>query len=505
MLNIDCCLTLIVAFSFIWALKKVIGGHAKLPPGPRGLPLVGYLPFLGHNLHHLFMELAGVYGPIYKLSLGNKLCVIINSPSLAREVVREHDTTFANRNPNRAALVFSYGGNDIAFSPYGPKWQFLRKILVRKMLSKANLDNFYALRRNVMLKMLKEVYRKSCEDVAINVGELAFVTVIDMISSMFWGGTLEEEKGNSVAVEFRTVASQLVDIMGKPNVSDFFPVIAKLDLQGIERKIKKVRREMDNIYNLVIERAREGLKQSARKDFLQFLLKYRDEDTGKSISVAEIKAMLMDIVVGGTDTTSTMVEWTMAELILHPEVMQKAQEELAEVVGLNNSVEESHVQRLPYLHAVAKETLRLHPAAPLLLPRCPTRSCTVGGYTIPEGTKVFLNVWAMHRDPEFWDNPSEFRPERFILNDANGKKLDFSGNNFEYLPFGSGRRICAGLVLGERMLMYVLASLLHSFEWKVAEGSEPDTTEKLGIVLEKARPLFAVPQLRLANLEAYGE
>ncbi|GLT61485.1 hypothetical protein SLA2020_341880 [Shorea laevis] len=499
MLNINCCLTLILVFSFIWVLKKVIRGHAKLPPGPRGLPLVGYLPFLGQNLHHLFMKLAGVYGPIYKLSLGNRLCVIINSPSLAKEVVREHDTTFANRNPNRAALAFSYGGNDIAFSPYGPKWQFLRKIFVREMLSNANLDAYYVLRRNVMHKTLREVYRKSCEGMAINVGELAFVTVIDMISSMFWGGTLEEEKGTSLAVEFRTVASQLVDIMGKPNISDFFPVIAKLDLQGIERKVKKVRQKMDNIYDLVIEKAREGPKQSARKDFLQFLLKYRDEDTGKSISVSEIKAMFMDIVVGGTDTTSTMVEWTMAELMLHPEVMQKAQEELAEVVGFNSVVEESHVQRLPYLHAIAKEALRLHPAAPLLLPRCPTSSCTVGGYTIPRGTKVFLNVWAMHRDPQYWDNPSEFRPERFILNDANGKKLDFTGNNFEYLPFGSGRRICAGIVLGERMLMYVLASLLHSFEWKLVEGSEPDTTEKLGVVLEKARPLFAVPHHRLAK------
>ncbi|XP_058010158.1 flavonoid 3'-monooxygenase-like [Hevea brasiliensis] len=168
----------------------------------------------------------------------------------------------------------------------------------------------------------------------------------------------------------------------------------------------------------------------------------------------------MDIVIGGTDTSSTTVEWAMAEMMLHPQVMKKAQEEMTNVVGINNLVEEFHIQELPYLHSIVKETLRLHPVAPLLLPRCPTESCNVGGYTIPKGTKVFLNVWAMHKDPEFWDHPSEFQPERFF---GEGSRLDYLGNHLQYLPFGSGRRICAGLPLGERMVMYLLATFLHMF------------------------------------------
>lgn len=206
-------------------------------------------------------------------------------------------------------------------------------------------------------------------------------------------------------------------------------------------------------------------------------------------------------MIGGSGTTSTTVEWAMAEMMLHPELIKKAQEELTEVVGVNNIVEEFHIHKLPYLHAVAKETLRLHPVAPLLLPRSPSKSCNVGGYTIPKGAKVFLNVWAMHRDPQFWDNPTEFQPERF-LSEVN--KLDYFGNHLHYLPFGSGRRICAGLPLGERMLMYVLATFLHMFKWELPKGAKPDITEKFGIVLEKSSPLIIIPTPRLSNLELYA-
>lgn len=207
------------------------------------------------------------------------------------------------------------------------------------------------------------------------------------------------------------------------------------------------------------------------------------------------------MVIGGTNTTSSVVEWTLSELMLHQDVITKLQEELTEVVGINNIVEEFHIQKLQYLHATVKEALRLHPPTPLLLPRWTTQDCNVGGYKIPKNAKVFLNVWAMHRDPQFWDNPSEFRPDRFLREDT---KLNYFGNNFQFLPFGSGKRICAGLPLGERMLIYVLATFVHMFNWKLPDGTEPDASEKFGIVLEKANPLVAIPTARLPNLELYS-
>lgn len=189
----------------------------------------------------------------------------------------------------------------------------------------------------------------------------------------------------------------------------------------------------------------------------------------------------------------------MTEILLHPNVYQRVCEELEDVVGIDKAVEECHISRLPYLHAVVKETMRLRPVAPLLLPRSPARACTVGGFAIPEGCKVFLNVWAMHRDPRFWDNPSEFRPERFLQGYGNESRLSYSGEVLHYLPFGSGRRMCAGLRLGERMLMHVLAAFLHAFDWEVPEEVGLDSKEKLGIVLEKATPLVAIPKRRAST------
>ncbi|KAF3448406.1 hypothetical protein FNV43_RR09119 [Rhamnella rubrinervis] len=490
----------------LWLLKRLKTEKVTLPPGPQGLPIVGYLPYLGANLHQTFMELAQVHGPIYKLSIGQKLCVIISSPSLIKEVVKDQDSTFANRNPNIAALAFSFGGNDIAFAPYGPQWRLLRKIFVREMLSHANLNTICTVvMRNEIEKCIGDVYSKLGQP--IDIGELAFLTVINSIASMFWGGTLKGEEATRIGAEFRRAVLQLVVMLGKPNISDFFPPLARFDLQGIKRDINKAMVQIDKIFDFVIGQGRKSgplnvddhhQNENGGKDFLQVLLEFKDQDSGRSISTSEIKAMLMDIVIGGTDTTSTMVEWTMTELMQHPNVLRKSQEEIKNVVGsVDKLVEDHQLNKLTYLQAVVKESLRLHPVAPLLLPRCPTKSCTVGGYTIPKGTKVFLNVWAVHRDPEFWDNPCEFRPERF-LGSEEALKLDYTGNNnnFKYLPFGGGRRICAGLPLGERMLMNVLASLLHCFHWKLPDGhAKLDCEEKLGVVLEKSTPLVAVPVL----------
>lgn len=184
----------------------------------------------------------------------------------------------------------------------------------------------------------------------------------------------------------------------------------------------------------------------------------------------------------------------------NPEVMEKLQNELDEVVGVSNVVEESHMPKLHYMLAVLKETMRLHPAVSLLLPRCPSKTTVIGGYTIPKDTRVLINAWSIHRNPSGWDNPLDFKPERFLNESA---KLDFSGNNLNYLPFGSGRRICAGFPLAERMLIYLLASLLHSFDWKLPEGEKLGMEETFGIALRKTVPLLVIPSPRLSDLSLY--
>ncbi|KAK6158035.1 hypothetical protein DH2020_005349 [Rehmannia glutinosa] len=495
-------------FSYLWVFKNWSSKKSPpLPPGPLDLPILGFLPFLTQNLHIQLTDLARKHGPIYKLRLGTKLCIVITSPALIKQVVRDHDPVFANHDPTIAGLVATGGGLDIVNSPYGPYWRHLRKLFVREMMSNNNLEASYFLRKNEVGKAV----RKLCGRVGtgIDIGELIFVTEVNVVLSLLWGGTVEGEKRDRIGAEFREKVGKFVELLGRPNLSDVFPVLARFDLQGIVKEMKGVLPSVDEILDSVINERLKIMDDSGElwsgkrgKDFVQILLDLKEKNVGEeSMDLTQIKALLMDIVIGGTDTTATTVEWVMAEILNNPQAMKRAQQELTDIVGLNNIVEESHMSKLKYLEAVVKETFRLHPPLPLLIPRLPSQSTVIGGYTIPKNSRVLLNVWANYKDPNVWENPSEFQPDRF-LNEGSGN-WDYMGNNFHYLPFGSGRRVCPGLPLAERMVMYLLATLLHSFDWKLPEGEKLDLSEKFGIVMKKSTPLFAVPSQRLPDLSMY--
>ncbi|XP_038680292.1 flavonoid 3'-monooxygenase CYP75B137-like [Tripterygium wilfordii] len=489
-------------FAIFWLYTKSKTNSPQLPPGPVGLPLLGSLPFLDPELHSYFATLAQTYGPIYKLRLGSKLGIVISSPSLASEVLKANDITFANRDVPDVARSAAYGGKDIVWTPYGPEWRMLRKVCVIKMLSNTTLDSFYSLRRRELRETVGFLYSRAGSPV--NFGEQMFLTILNVITSMMWGGTIKGEQRTSLCAEFRQKVSEMTELLGKPNLSDFLPGLAQLDLQGLQKKMEILVKNFDRIFDSMIDRRikidKEGEGGEENKDFLQFLLKLKDEEDAKPpLTMLHLKALLMDMIVGGTDTSSNSIEFAMAEILNKPEVMRKVQRELDEVVGTDTIVEESHIHKLPYLYAVMKENLRLHPALPLLVPHCPSETCTIGGYAVPKGCRVFVNVWAVHRDPSIWENPLEFNPERFL-----DSKWDYSGNDLNYFPFGSGRRICAGIAMAERMFMYSLATLLHSFDWEVPQGKKLDLTEKFGIVMKLKNPLVAIPTPKLSDPAMYA-
>ncbi|KAA0039675.1 geraniol 8-hydroxylase-like [Cucumis melo var. makuwa] len=480
---------------------KLSQRRIHLPPGPTGVPLLGNLPFLDPELHSYFTELGRKYGPIVRLRLGGKIGIIVNSSSVAREVLKDHDITFANRDVPQAGRAATYGGYDISWAPYGPEWRMLRKVCTVKMLSNASLDSVYELRRREVRKTVAHLYRRAGS--AVNVGEQGFLTIFNVVTSMLWGGSVENDQSrDDIAADFRETVSDVTKLLGLPNVSDFFPSLARFDLQGIEKQMGKHVQKLDAIFEKMIdERLRmKDVNESAKKDdFLQFLLKVKDEGDSKTpLTMVQLKGLLMDMVIGGTDTSSNTIEFAMAEIMKNPKIVEKAKEELCAVVGEQSMVEESHIQSLPYLKAVMKEALRLHPTLPLLVPHCPSETTVISNYTIPKGSRVFVNIWAIQRDPNEWENPSVFDPERFL----NGK-FDFSGNDFRYLPFGSGRRNCAGIAMAERTVMYLLATLLHSFDWKLEEGEKIEIEEKFGIVLKMKKPLVLIPTPRLLDPTLY--
>ncbi|KFK31969.1 hypothetical protein AALP_AA6G183100 [Arabis alpina] len=492
-------------FLISWYFFKRRQPQPPLPPGPRGLPIVGNLPFLDPDLHTYFTNLAQTHGPIFKLNLGSKLTVVVNSPSLAREIFKDQDINFSNHDVPLTARVITYGGLDLVWLPYGAEWRMLRKICVLKLLSRKTLDSFYELRRKEIRERTRYLYEQGLKNSPVNVGEQVFLTTINLTMNMLWGGSVKAEEMESVGTEFKGVISEITRLLGEPNVSDFFPWLARFDLQGLVKKMHGLAKEVDAIFDRAIDqmqrlRGRDD-DDGECKDFLQHLMKLKDQESDSEvpITVNHVKAVLADMVVGGTDTSTNTIEFAMAELISNPELMKRAQQELDEVVGKDSVVEESHIPRLPYLLAIMKETLRLYPTIPLLVPHRPTENAIVGGYTVLKDTKVFINVWSIQRDPSVWENPTEFRPERFL----DKKSCDFTGTDYSFLPFGSGRRICAGIALAERMVLYTLATLLHSFDWKIPEGHVLDLKEKFGIVLKLKTPLVALPIPRFSDSNLY--
>ncbi|XP_057811453.1 labd-13Z-ene-9,15,16-triol synthase, chloroplastic-like [Salvia miltiorrhiza] len=491
----------VVVASILW-FKTFSWNRDPLPPGPRGVPILGYLPFMSTNMLQHLTHLSHQYGPIYKLRLGTKLAVVITSPSLAKQVLRDQDNIFAHRDATVAALTFSRGGRDVVFSPPNSSWREMRKVLVRETQSSSALHASRELRRDQVRRAVRSIYSKIGRPVAF--GELTFQTEVSLLMNLMWGGLHSHSAGEErerLGTEFKALNSQISKLLGKPNISDLFPLLSRLDLQGVKKQMGKVVDSIDNILEHFIsqhEKLCGAFNTEGRKDFLQIVMEHKENKDSDlpTLSRDQIKSLLYETVSAASDTSATTVEFAMSELVNRPEAMEEVQKELAEVVGMNNIVEESHLPKLHFLHAVIKETLRLHTPVPFLVPRAPLHSSSVGGYTIPKGTKILLNVWAIHRDPSIWDTPEEFRPERFLEDSRN---LNFKGNDFEFIPFGSGRRMCPGIPLAERMVAYLLASFLHSFDWKLTDGKKLDMSTTLGLVLHKTNSSIAIPTPRLSK------
>eukprot|EP00253_Pinus_taeda_P003173 PITA_03173 len=488
---------ILLAAGLICLLKLRSRKRPPLPPGPSGWPLIGSLPLLGEKPHRSLSQLSKQYGPIMYLKLGTSDTVVVSSPKMAEACLKTNDLNFSSRPGNSASKYMGYDCRGLVMVPYGPYWRMLRKVCNVHLFASKVLDDSQSVRETEVGMLIKTIRHHERQGKAVNLGELLNICTANVLGQMMLSRRVFDSQG-SMACEFRGMVVEQMELTGKFIVGDLVPSLAWMDPQGVRRKMKKLHKRMDNLLSRMIKEHQMASRSGGRADFLSVLLALRNNADGEGGKLTEIdiKALLLTLFAAGMDTSSSTVEWAMAELIRHPEMMRRCQEELDSVVnGERRMLKELDLQNLPYLQAVIKETLRLHPSVPLLVPRMSAEACEVEGYYIPKNCRLLVNAWAMQRDSAVWERPLEFDPDRFV-----GSTVDVRGNDFEVIPFGAGRRVCAGMNMGMRMMQLILASLLHSFTLSLPDGQLPeklDMAEACSLTLHKAVPLLVVPAARL--------
>ncbi|XP_043693427.1 geraniol 8-hydroxylase-like [Telopea speciosissima] len=480
-----------------WISVLILGmRHKRLPPGPVPLPIVGSLFKLGNKPNESLARLAKTYGPLMTLKLGCVTTVVASSATMAKEVLQTHDQALSGRFVVDAVRVLNHHQGSMIFLPPSSQWRNLRKLCNNHIFNAQILDANKSIRRQKVRELLAHVRESAQVGRAIDIGQAAFTTALNLLSNTIFSVDVVRPDSETTQ-EFKAAVWGMMEEAGKPNLSDYFPVLRPLDPQGIKRRATIYTRRLYKLFDEMIDqrlysRASLPSPPTRNNDLLDVLLDHFLDSTSE-IGRPAIKSLLGDIFVAGTDTISTTIEWAMAELLHNPDSMTKVQWELQENVGKGKPAEETDIARFPYLKAVVKETLRLHPPVPLLIPHRAESEVEICGFTVPKDAQVLVNLWAIVRDPSIWTNPDSFVPDRF-LQESSG--IDVRGQDFELIPFGAGRRICPGMPLALRMLHLILASLLQSFDWKIEDGLSPkdmDMTDKFGITLQKALPLRAIP------------
>ncbi|KAG4907791.1 hypothetical protein JHK82_056443 [Glycine max] len=490
----SCALLIVLTCAIVHALlgsflAMATKANHKLPPGPSRVPIIGNLLELGEKPHKSLAKLAKIHGPIMSLKLGQITTVVVSSAQMAKEVLLTNDQFLSNRTIPQSVSVLNHEQYSLAFMPISPLWRELRKICNTQLFAHKSLDASQDVRRKIVQQLVSDIHQSSQIGEAVDIGTAAFKTTINLLSNTIFSMDLIHSTGK--AEEFKDLVTNITKLVGTPNLADFFQVLKLVDPQGVKRRqSKNVKKVLDMFDDLVSQRLKQREEGKVHNDMLDAMLNISKDN--KYMDKNMIEHLSHDIFVAGTDTTASTLEWAMTELVRNPDVMSKAKQELEQMISKgNNPIEEADIGKLPYLQAIIKETLRLHPPVPFLLPRKADKDVDIGGYTIPKDAQVLVNTWTICRDPTLWENPSVFSPDRFL-----GSDIDVKGRNFELAPFGAGRRICPGMLLANRMLLLMLGSLINSFDWKLEHGIEAqdmDIDDKFGITLQKAQPLRILP------------
>ncbi|KAF8070824.1 hypothetical protein N665_1130s0001 [Sinapis alba] len=483
----------LLAYKFIFPSKTQ---RFNLPPSPPySLPILGHHHLLKPPVHRLFERLSKTHGPIFSLRFGYRRTVVISSSSLATEAFTgQNDVLLSNRPCFLTAKYVAYNYTTVGTSPYGDHWRNLRRICSLEILSSNRLTNFLHIRKDEIHRMLtrlsREVVNKEIELEPL-LSDLTFNNIVRMVTGKRYYG--DEVHNEEEANLFKKLVADVNDCSGARHPGDYLPFL-KIFGRSFEKKVKAVGEAMDEILQRLLDECRRDKEGNT---MVNHLLSLQEQEPEYYTDVT-IKGLMLGMMIAGTDTSAVTLEWAMACLLSHPKSMEKAKQEIDEKIGQDRLIDEPDLVNLPYLQNIVSETYRLYPAAPLLVPRSPTEDIKVGEYDVPRGTMVMVNAWAIHRDPNLWNEPEKFKPERFSDGGEDVHKL---------MPFGNGRRACPGAGLGQRIVTLALGSLIQCFDWEKVNGEKIDMTETPGMAMRKKEPLRALCRSRpiMNKLQAHLE
>ncbi|KAL2332666.1 hypothetical protein Fmac_013879 [Flemingia macrophylla] len=449
--------------------------HAKLR-GPMGWPILGTLPEMGSLAHRKLADMATSLNAkrLMALSFGTNPVVISSHPETAREILC--GSGFVDRPVKESARMLMFE-RAIGFAPYGTYWRHLRRVATTHMFSPRRISDMENLRQRVIDEMMTRTWKEMKNKGMVEVRNILHEgSLSNMLESVFG-------VDNSLSSKTKDVLGDMVmegyDLIAKFNWEDYFP-FRFLDFHGVKRRCHKLATKVNNVVGQLVEERKKHGNYIGQHDFLGTLLSLPEEEM---IGESDVVAILWEMIFRGTDTVSILLEWIIAMLVLHQDVQTKAREEIDMCINTNRHVRDSDILNLPYLQAIVKEVLRLHPPGPLLSwARLATHDVHVDKVVVRAGTTAMVNMWAISHDESIWEDPWAFKPERFIKED-----VSIMGSDMRLAPFGAGRRVCPGKTLGLATVHLWLAELLRHFIW--APVQPVDLSECLNLSLQMKNPL----------------
>ncbi|KAJ8621369.1 hypothetical protein MRB53_029898 [Persea americana] len=470
----------------LFALSLILPKFKKpnLPPGPPSLPIFGNWLQVGNDLNHRFLaSMSQRHGPVFLLKLGARNLVVVSDPKLADEVLHTQGVKFGSRPQNVVFDIFTGKGQDMVFTIYGDHWRKMRRIMTVPFFTNKVVQQYREMWVQEMDLVVKDLYkdeRASFEGVVIR--RRLQLMLYNIMYRMMFDTRFEsmEDPLFKQATLFNSERSRLAQSF-EYNYGDFIPMLRPFLRGYLERCRELQSRRLAFFNNYFVEKRREVRAMNGDKQSISCAIDYiLEAERNGEINEKNVIYIVENINVAAIETTLWSMEWAIAELVNHPNVQSKLRDEISNILE-GSPLTESDLHRLPYLQAVVKETLRLHTPIPLLVPHMNLEEAKLNGYTIPEGSKVVVNAWWLANNPEWWEKPEEFRPERF-LEEEDGTDAVVGGKvDFKYLPFGVGRRSCPGIILALPILGIVIGNLVMNFELHPPEGIEKiDVSEKGG-------------------------